>query len=449
MLDAVLGRRVTRTRLYTILGLGLPIIGGMVSQNILNLVDMAMVGTLGDAALAGVGLGSFMNFMGHSIVIGLGVGVQAVVARRFGEGAKDATLTALYAGLILALLISIPVMSLLFTIAPRLFPLLIDDPAVISEGAPYMQVRFLGMAAVGMNFAFRGFWNGINLSIIYLRTIVLMHSVNIALNYVLIFGALGAPALGSLGAGIGTAVSTYVGSAYYALLVWRFVRRRELRPPPPSRALLARVTRLSLPNSVQKFVFAAGLTALFWILGQIGTREVAAGNVLMNVMLVAILPALGLGLAATSLVGQALGRGEPDDAARWGWDVAIVGVVVLFLLGLPMVVFPELILSTFLHDSDTLALASTPLRILALFIAIDGVGLILQSALLGAGATRLVMLVSGGLQWLLFLPLAFWIGPVAGYGLVGIYVLQVVYRLLQALIYAWLWRGRGWTQIRV
>ena len=129
--------------------------------------------------------------------------------------------------------------------------------------------------------------------------------------------------------------------------------------------------------------------------------------------------------------------------------MAIVGVVVLFLLALPMVVFPELILSTFLHDSDTLALASTPLRILALFIAIDGVGLILQSALLGAGATRLVMLVSGGLQWLLFLPLAFWIGPVAGYGLIGIYVLQVVYRLLQALIYAWLWRGRGWTQIRV
>ena len=210
-----------------------------------------------------------------------------------------------------------------------------------------------------------------------------------------------------------------------------------------------RIAQLSLPNSVQKFVFAAGLTTLFWILGQMGTREVAAGNVLMNVMLVALLPALGLGLAATSLVGQALGRKDSDDAAQWGWDVARVGTIVLFALGLPMALFPELILSAFLHDPETLAMASTPLRILASCIAIDGAGLVLQSALLGAGATRTVMLVSGGSQWILFLPFAYWVGPVAGQGLVGIYTLQVLYRLVQTMVYVGLWRRRGWTEIRL
>ena len=79
-------------------------------------------------------------------------------------------------------------------------------------GVPYLQARLFGMVGVGLNFAFRGYWNGINLSVIYLRTLVLMHTCNIFLNYVLIFGAWGFPEMGATGAGVGTAIATYLGS---------------------------------------------------------------------------------------------------------------------------------------------------------------------------------------------------------------------------------------------
>jgi multidrug resistance protein, MATE family len=440
---------VERKRLLAILGLGLPIIGGMVSQNVLNLVDTAMVGSLGDVALAGVGIGGFANFMGQALVMGLGAGVQAVVARRFGEGREGAAVEALTGGLLLAVLVAVPLSVSLIYLAPSVFPLLNPDDGVVATGVPYLQARLVGMTAVGMNFAFRGYWNGINLSSVYLRTLLVMHACNILLNYMFIFGAWGAPEMGATGAGVGTAISTYLGTAYYLFLMTRHARRHDLRLRLASRPVLAAVMKLSVPNGFQMLFFATGLTTLFWIIGQVGTAEVAAGNVLINVMLVAILPAIGFGLAAASLVGQALGRGEVDEAVAWGWDVVRVAVVALSILGLPMLLVPDWILSVFIQSPDTLALATLPLQLVGLFIAVDGVGLVLQNALLGAGASRHVMVVSTSLQWGLFLPVAYLVGPILGHGLIAIWLAQMSYRGLQSLAYMLIWRGRSWSRIRV
>ena len=97
-----------RRRTWTILALALPIIGGMVSQNVLNLVDTAMVGTLGPSALAAVGMGSFANFMAMAFIMGLSAGVQAIAARRLGEGRASETASPLNAGLLIAFVVANP-----------------------------------------------------------------------------------------------------------------------------------------------------------------------------------------------------------------------------------------------------------------------------------------------------------------------------------------------------
>lgn len=438
-----------RTRTRRILGLSLPIIGGMTSQNLLNLVDTAMVGALGAPALAGVGMGSFLSFMSVAVVIGLATAVQATAARRFGEGKYDETALPLNGGLLLALVLGVPITLVLFVAAPAIFAALNPDPAVVAAGTPYFQARLVAVVAVGMNFAFRGYWNAVDKPRLYLYTLLLMHAANVAISYVLIFGKLGAPALGTLGAGIGTAASTFLGTAIYF-----FLARREagaagfLRRWPPL-AQLGGQLRLGLPSSLQQLLFAAGLTAMFWILAQVGTDDMAVASVLINITLVAVLPAIGLGLAATTLVGQALGRKQPDDAHRWGWDVARVGALILFALGLPMLLLPDLILSGFLHDAALRDLGRLPLQVVGAGIALDGVGLILMHALLGAGATGTVMLVALGLQWVLFLPLAWMMGTQWGLGLTAIWLGFMAYRLLQSAVFAALWQGRGWRRIAI
>ena len=98
----------SRKRRATIIGLGLPIIAGMASQNVLNVVDTAMVGSLGDVALAATGIGGFANFMAVSFIMGLSAGVQAIAARRLGEDRHDILAVALTAGLVLAVVWAIP-----------------------------------------------------------------------------------------------------------------------------------------------------------------------------------------------------------------------------------------------------------------------------------------------------------------------------------------------------
>lgn len=436
-------------RSRTIVHFALPIIGGMASQNVLNLVDTAMVGVLGPTALAAVGLGSFANFMAVAFITGLSAGVQAMAARRVGEGRENESATPLNGGLLLALLISVPLSLVLVFNAGRLFPLLVDDPEVIALGVPYFQARLLAMVAIGMNFSFRGYWNGIGRSRVYLQTLLIMHACNILLNYLLIFGRLGFPELGSTGAGIGTAISTYLGTAIYISMAFRHARSSGFLRGLPDREGMRTMLTLAVPAGLQQFFFATGMTVFFWIIGKVGTAELAASNVLVQLLLVVLLPGIGFGLAAASLVGQALGRGDPKDASRWGWQVSTIAATMVALMSLVGLVFPRLILAVFLHDEMTLELAVLPMRFLAGSMAIDTVGTVLMNALLGAGDSKRVMAISVVLQWGLFLPFAYLLGPYLGFGIDGAWFAQIVYRLLQTIAFTALWKQGRWANIRI
>lgn len=184
-------------RFKNIILLGLPIMGGMLSQSLLNLIDAAMVGSLGTAALAGVGMGGYANFMAIALVMGLGVGVQATVARRRGEGLIEQSAQPLNNGLLIASLIALPLSLFCWLNAERIISLLSNDPEVTSIGTDYFRWRALAIIAVGCNFAFRGYWNGIRRTGMYLQILVVMHIFNVIISYGLIFGSFGLPEMGA------------------------------------------------------------------------------------------------------------------------------------------------------------------------------------------------------------------------------------------------------------
>ena len=439
----------TGDRLRQILTLALPIIAGMVSPSLLNLADAWIVGQLGSNALAAVGMGGNTNYLASAAVIGIGAGVQAMVARRKGENDASSMATPLNAGLLVGLLASIPLFVLFYSGSGWLMSTLIDDPAVTPLADEYFSVRVIGMFALAMNFSFRGYWNGINRSMVYMRTLVIMHVADLVISYALVFGLWGLPEMGVYGAGLGTTLALYLASALYLLQCWKHSRPHGFLRKMPSRELLVSILKLSLPNSIQQVFFAGGLTVLFWILAQIGTPELAVGHVLITLILFLILPAMGLGLSATSLVSQALGRKDSEDAVRWGVNITLLGMAMLWCIALPLLLFPDFILSQFLTEPALIELGRMSLRITALFIGIDAAGIILTQCLLGAGASGLVMRTSILFQWGFFLPVAWLIGPVLGFGLTAVWLLQMVQRLLLALTMAYHWRGRRWATIRI
>ncbi|TJY64731.1 MATE family efflux transporter [Sinimarinibacterium sp. CAU 1509] len=432
-----------------VLGLALPILGGMASQNLLNLVDAWMVGSLGPAALAATGLGGFLNFMAVAFITGFSPAVQAIAARRIGEGSPELAGAPLNGGLLLSVVIGVPLSALLILLAPTIFSALNHDADVVREGVPYLQWRLLSVAAVGINFSFRGYWSAVKQTRFYMQTLVSMHLLNVIFSYGLIHGVAGLPQMGTAGAGLGTTLAVFCGSAMYITLGLRNARDSGFLVQRPDRVQLGNLLRIGLPSSIQQLLFSSGFAAMFWIIGQIGTAELAVANVLTTITLTAILPGIALGISAATLAGQALGRGDAVDAHRWVWDSYRVGIWIFGALALPMLLLTRPVLAVFVHDPAVVELGVVPLRLVGATILLDGLGLIMMQALLGVGASKLVMTVASGLQWLAFLPVAWLLGPVLGFGLTTVWIAMGSYRLIQAAIFTVAWERRSWARISV
>jgi MATE family multidrug resistance protein len=296
----------------------LPVMGGMASQNVLNLADSVMVGRLGTACVASVGIASTLNFVCQAALQGISSGVQAMSARRIGEGRPEIAAVPLNAALVACVMFGVPMAVGAYVLAPSIVPRLTSDAAVIAFAVPYLKARLIAVPAVGVNFAFRGFWNAVQQPQIYMNTLLVMHFVNVTLSLLLIFGCvvdvplvgqIVIPKLGVLGAGVGTTVSVYVGMVMYLKMGFTKAKEMGFASAKPSGDDLKTLLSQAAPTSITNLLFATGMTCMYWIVGKLGTAETAAVNVLINLMLTLVLPCMGMGLAAGALSGRALGRG--------------------------------------------------------------------------------------------------------------------------------------------
>lgn len=460
--DGVLG--VAQDRVEMVIKQALPVMGGMASQNVLNLADSVMVGRLGTACVASVGIASTLNFQCQAALQGISSGVQAMSARRVGEGRAEIAAVPLNAALVACACLGVPMAALAFAAAPDIVPRLTSDPAVLAAAVPYLRARLLAVPAVGVNFAFRGFWNAVQQPQIYMNTLLVMHLVNVATSLLLIFGfkgvnlapfglaqnAFAVPALGVVGAGVGTTISVWVGTALYLRMGFSRAKHMGFARERPGVADLKTLLGQAAPTSVTNLLFATGMTVMYWIVGRLGTAETAAVNVLINLMLTLVLPCMGMGLAAGALSGRALGRGDAEDAARWPWDVAKLTAAMMFGVGMIAVLIPETLLRCFLTNREAVAKATLPLRFTGVTVAFDALSVTMQNALLGVGDAKKVAAISIGTQWFLFLPLAYLgVTRFPGFDLNWLWGLYVAQRVGQGFLYARIWERGGWKDIKV
>lgn len=426
--------------------LALPIMAALLSQSLLNVVDTFMVGQLGAQSLAAVGVGGYLNFIAVSLLLGLGAAVQALVARAHSGGKKSTWASPMKAGLLLGLISAPPITLLFYAISQPALLWISQDVAVTAEAVPYFLMRLAGLFAVAMNFSFRGYWNGIHKPAVFLKILVLSHLLNIIFSYTLIYGHFGAPQLGSMGAGMGTTLAMCCGMLLNAFFIWHNIKPHGEAAKAPEKPMYKAVTRIAVPTSLQQFSFALGMTLLFWLLAHYGSDYLAIGHVLISLTLLLILPAMGIALAATSMVGRALGLSDTQDASRWGWLASQLGLGVLVLGALPLALFPQWFLQYFLHQEVLIQQATTPLRITALVVVFDGLAMIFSQVLLSIGEAKKVFWASFTTQWVVFLPLAYFALTVFNISFIGLWWLYGAQRLLNALLLMYLWQNQNWDK---
>jgi MATE family multidrug resistance protein len=427
-----------------IAALSAPLIAFFLVQNALSLATLAMVGRLGDASLAGMGLASTFFMLLLALLYGLDTGVQALTSRATGAG--DATRI----GQTLVNALAIPLGALLMLAAwnagPPLLRAVSADPGVIAAGAAYLAFAAPTLLLLAITIPFNAAWIGSGRPGIAFGVTAIAAPVQVAFALWLM---LGPPRMGTAGAGLAMTLASLLGLLVQILLATRWRPIPGLLTNRPERAGAALIARLGWPVSVQQSLAQVGLMVGFAIVSRLGVAEVAIVNVLATLMLVPIQTAVGMGTAAATLVGQALGRGEPDEARRWGWRVAGWGVAVIAPMSLAVLFAPAHILGAFMADPATVAMALWPARLMGLVICASGAAFILGFALRGAGATRAATAIPFVAHFLIQLPLMWWIGLGLGYGLRGVVGVQAAMFVAEFAAFAWMWRSGRWTGVRV
>jgi multidrug resistance protein, MATE family len=436
-------------RIRIIFSLSLPIALILLAQTLMSLISIAMVSHLGDAAVAGVGIAGALFSTLMAVLFGIDTGVQALVARRIGAGQtllagialNDALAIAVAAGLLLAMLGQIA--------GPELLHLVASDTAVVTYGLPYLNAALPMLLFLGATFAFSAYRNGAGMPRYSLLAVAIQLPCSALFSYLLIFGALGLPRLETAGAGLGATLAALVALLVHLLLAWRIAPVPGFLRTRPSWPGMRLILKIGLPVGLQQSLVYLGTTVYLAIVGLLGTGEVAAMNVVLTTMLLSILAASGMGIAAATLVGTALGRGDAADAGRWGWEVAGLGALGILPLSLIVLAAPHSMLGLFIADQTTIDLAAAPLGVLALGMSIDAFGRILGFALRGAGATRLVTAVAFALQWGVQLPLSWLIGVHLGFGLFGMAISRLLLFAAETTIVTLLWRNGFWGRVRL
>ena len=425
---------------------------GNLSRILLGVVDTAMLGRLSPTALAAAGIGTIVYFLVISTLGALSMGTQVLTARRHGEKNFAQCGQALDNSLFLAF-----ILGGIFTfsspwLAQSLSPVLESEPEMGKLLRVYMQYRFYGAVFALCNLAFAGFFNGIGRTKVRMTTAIILTVANILLDYLLIFGNFGFPKLGVKGAAIATTLATILAFLYYiGSSLGRGYRPtyRYFHLANIDFTWVGRIARLSLPLMLRSLVGMGGYLAFFWIVGRIGTVEVAASNVIRSLLSVSWMFGSSMGVAATTLVGQNMGAEEYEKAEASGWEAVKLSIIFMGIIGALFLFFPSQLMCIYTNDLAVISAGIPILRLLSIVQIFAAIGLVMNSALIGAGDMRFVLGVEVVNTCLAYLPLAWLLGVYLGFGLLGAWSAEAIYNLIPALLMTLRFRGGSWKKIKI
>jgi putative MATE family efflux protein len=431
--------------------LAVPMVLEMVMESAFAVADIFWVSKLGADAVAAVGLAESLLTVVYAIAIGLAMGVGAVVSRRIGEKDPDAAARAAVQAILIGVVLSSATGLLGALLGAPLLRLMGASPAVIAVGTRYTQVLLGGSVTATLIFLINAAFRGAGDAAIAMRTLWLANAINIGLGPLLVFGVGPFPRQGVAGAAIATTIGRGIGVLYLGLSLARgrgrlAIARAHLRP---DRETLRTILRLAKNGVVQTLIGFTSWIGLVRILAPFGSVPLAGYTIAMRVVTFALLPSVGLGNAAATLVGQNLGAHDPRRAEDAVWRAARYNLLFLGVVGLVLVLCAPVVIRLFTADPGVVAEGARCLRIVGLGFGFYAYAIVVSQAFNGAGDTWTPTLINLGCFWLGEIPLAALLSRTLALGPNGTYAAVTAAFSVMAVVSVLLFRRGRWKTVRV
>jgi MATE family multidrug resistance protein len=400
-----------RGELRAMVRLALPVVAVQVGWMSMGVVDTIVVGHVSADAMAAVAIGNLL-FLAVSI-FGMGVlmGLDPIIAQAVGAGEEIEVARAVQRGLILTVVLTVACSVALLPARPLLSALR-QPPEVVPTAAAYTRIAIAGMLPFLLVALVRSVLQATEEVASMVWATLAANFLNLGLNWVLVFGHLGVPALGAIGSSWATTLSRWALAVFMIAFSWPRLRHRllPLRREAFAAGPLGRVVALGAPIGLQ-FELELGIFSLVgFMMGRLGAVPMAAHQVALNLASITFMVPLGVSMAAAVLVGHAIGRGDPAEARRAAAAGLMCGVGFMAASGSVLLAVPRLLAHVYTSDPAVAAIAATLIPLAGVFQVFDGTQVVSIGILRGTGDTRTPLVVNVVGYWLIGLPLATYLG---------------------------------------
>ncbi|MDP6178587.1 MAG: MATE family efflux transporter [Desulfatiglandales bacterium] len=441
-----------------VLSISLPLVASMGSLTLMHFTDRIFLANYSIEAIAAALPAGIASFTGVSFFMGVANYTNAFVAQYTGAKSFTEVGASLWQGIYFSLLAGALLASLYF-FSGRLFELIGHSPRIRSLEVTYFNILILGAGLVVLGSAMACFYTGRGRT----WTVMLVHmagaAVNIPLDYCLIYGVGPFPELGIIGAAIATVTSSATIVLLLSLLIFSRGNRARFKTWE-KRAfdieLFGRLMRYGLPSGMQFFLEVFGITFFIQMLGRLGDLELAASNIVFSIEMLAFLPMVGFHIGNATLVGQAIGRGQPEDGVHATTSALHITLAYMMLLAAIFIVVPRPLLYLFKNShhapaqyAEIMDFGVILMRFLAVFCFFDAFSLVFSGAIKGAGDTKFIMWTTAVLSLGTMIVPVYIAVEVIGAGLYTVWTLATIYISSLGIAFMLRYRQGKWKKMRV
>jgi MATE family multidrug resistance protein len=439
-----------RRELRAMVALAVPVVLSELGWMAQGVVDTIMVGRLGPAAIGAVALGNAVCYTPSLFGVGLMLGLDTLVAQAYGRDDHDECHRWLAQGVYLAGISAVPLMAAI-GLASFFFARFGITPEVAVPAASYTARLLWGTLPLLLYAAARRYLQGVGQVRVITVTYVAANLVNWFLNWVLIYGKFGFPALGVNGSAISTVFARVTMAIALMGFAWRYERTRG-HPlfrhwAGPQMVRLKTLVKLGAPAASQILLEVGAWNLATFSAGYLTPVALATHQIVLNYASGTYMVPLGISAAAAVSVGHAVGAGDAARARRAGWMALALGTSFMFLAAIALVVFPRPLIELYTSDPGVLAVGSGLLLVVATFEIFDAIQIVSTGSLRGLGETRAPMWANLVGYWALGLPLGFFLCFGLKWGIYGLWIGLTLALIVIALVLLARWRRDAKRQL--
>ncbi len=383
----------------TIWKIALPIMLGNLAQTVISITDTAFLSKLGPTALGAASLAAIYYFVFSTLAWGFSLGVQVIIARRFGQHRPKRIGVIFNHSLVITTILGIFLFSILKWLSPYILNLIISSETIYVQAIEFIDVRSWGIMFVCFNYLFRSLYIGISNTKIITYTTIVMALVNIVLDYSLIFGKFGAPQLGAKGAALASVTAEISALIFFFAYTFSTLKDKGLGLFKQRRyepVIFWMTLKIAVPAMGQKLLSYGTWMLYFSFVERMGELPLASMMTTRSLFLLVCIPLFAYAATANTLVSRIIGEGYSEEVMPLIWRISRQSFLVLLPIVLLLCFFSRQVLSIYTDDLTLINASIASLYTISLSAITYTVGLTLFEGISGTGNTDHALYVELG-----------------------------------------------------